>query len=465
MVHLLLGRDWTANSDEILNRIARDVRGRKGNRVLIVPELVSHETERRLCASAGDTTSRYAEVLSFTRLARRVADTIGSAAVECLDSGGRVVAMAAAARQLASRLKAYAAVETKPEFLAGLIDAVDEFKRCCITAQDLMDASRQTEGSLAQKLEELSLLMDGYDGLCQRGKRDPRDQMTWLLEQLEDGSYAQEHVFYIDGFPDFTRQNLAILDYLMQTAPEVTISMNCDSLKSGLLAFEKAGDTAGELYRLANRAGADIQIEVVQPYEVPLNPVREGLFQGSIRHGELSGILHTVRAQSPWQECMYAAQRVRALAAQGSRYRDITVVCTDAATYQPLMDLVFHRFHIPLYRSGTEEILQNSVINTVLTGLDAAIGGFDQKETLRYLRSALSPVDSDTCDQLENYAVIWAIRGNQWTQSWTGHPEGLSGQWDDTARQKLAWLNEVRYQVTAPLQRLQNGFRDARNLR
>ena len=465
MVHLLLGRDWTANSDEILNRIARDVRDRKGNRVLIVPELVSHETERRLCASAGDTTSRYAEVLSFTRLARRVADTMGSAAVECLDSGGRVVAMAAAARQLASRLKAYAAVETKPEFLAGLIDAVDEFKRCCITAQDLMDASRQTEGSLAQKLEELSLLMDGYDGLCQRGKRDPRDQMTWLLEQLEDGSYAQEHVFYIDGFPDFTRQNLAILDYLMQTAPEVTISMNCDSLKSGLLAFEKAGDTAGELYRLASRAGVEIQMEVIPPYELLLNSVRESLFQGAIRTGELPDILHTVQAQSPWQECMYAAQRVRQLVEEGCRYRDITVVCTDLPAYQPLMDLVFHRFHIPLYRSGTEEILQNSVINTVLSALDAAVGGFDQRETLRYLRSALSPVDSDTCDQLENYAVIWGIRGSKWTQSWTGHPEGLGGQWDDDARKTLTWLNEVRYQVVAPLQRLQSGFRDAKNLR
>ena len=203
MVHLLLGRDWTANSDEILKRISRDVKQRKGNRILMVPELVSHETERRLCAFAGDTASRYAEVLSFTRLARRVCDTMGSAAVECLDNGGRVVAMAAAARQLSSRLKAYAAVETKPEFLSGLIDAVDEFKRCCITPQDLMEASRQTEGSLAQKLEELSLLMDGYDGLCQRGKRDPRDQMTWLLEQLEDGTFAQEHVFLHRRFPGF----------------------------------------------------------------------------------------------------------------------------------------------------------------------------------------------------------------------------------------------------------------------
>ena len=78
MVHLLLGRDWTANSDEILKRISRDVKQRKGNRILMVPELVSHETERRLCAFAGDTASRYAEVLSFTRLARRVCDTMGS---------------------------------------------------------------------------------------------------------------------------------------------------------------------------------------------------------------------------------------------------------------------------------------------------------------------------------------------------------------------------------------------------
>ena len=141
MLHLLLGRDWTANREEILRRISRDVHDRKGNRILMVPELVSHETERRLCAAAGDTASRYAEVLSFTRLARRVADTMGSAAAECLDSGGRVVAMASAARQLSSRLKAYAAVETKPEFLTGLIDGVDEFKRCCISAQDLNRAA------------------------------------------------------------------------------------------------------------------------------------------------------------------------------------------------------------------------------------------------------------------------------------------------------------------------------------
>ncbi|MBQ5711819.1 MAG: hypothetical protein IIV61_04325, partial [Oscillospiraceae bacterium] len=98
MLELILGVDHTANTDEVLRRLAEDVAARKGGRIVLVPELISHDMERRLCQVAGDTASRYAEVLSFTRLARRVSDSVGSAAPECLDAGGRVVAMAAAAR-------------------------------------------------------------------------------------------------------------------------------------------------------------------------------------------------------------------------------------------------------------------------------------------------------------------------------------------------------------------------------
>lgn len=465
MLRLLLGRDWTANRREILDRIARDVHGRKGNRILMVPELISHEMERRLCMAAGDTASRYAEVLSFTRLARRVSDSMGSAAQECLDNGGRVVAMAAAARQMASKLKAYAAVETKPEFLTGLIDGVDEFKRCCITAQDLSRAARETDGSLAQKLEELSLLMEGYDTLCSRGKRDPRDQMTWLLEQLEEGTFAQEHVFYIDGFPDFTRQNLAIIEHLIRVSPCVTVSLNCDSVDSGLLAFEKAGDTARELVQLAKKAGVEVEIEKVPEEKNALSEVRGKLFQGRIEKGSAVNCLKTYRSESAYQECMAAGRQVMELVRGGCRYRDITLVCTDMAVYQPLVDMIFGRFHIPVYCSGTEEVLQKSVITTVLNAMEASLSGFDQREVLRYLRSALSPLDPDTCDLVENYAILWGIRGKKWGQEWVNHPDGLGGVWDAASQAQLAELNEVRQLAIAPLVQLQKNFRDASCLR
>lgn len=464
MLHLLLGTDWTANRDEILRRITVDVLHRKEKRVLVVPELISHETERRLCAAAGDTASRYAEVLSFTRLARRVSDAVGSAAMECLDDGGRMVAMASAARQLTSQLKAYASVETKPEFLTSLIDGIDEFKRCCISAEDLKKASSETEGSLAQKLEELSLLMEAYDMICSRGKKDPRDQMTWLLEELQEGTFGEEHVFYIDGFPDFTRQNLAVIAYLIRVSSEITVSLNCDRVGSALLSFEKAGATAKEIIQLAEAVGVEVRIEYVRPTKSGLDILREKLFQGYVEKGCVSDAVRVFRANSPYQECMAAAEQVQKLVGSGCRYRDITLVCTDMTVYQPLINLVFHRFRIPVYQSGTEEILQKSVITTVLTAMDAALSGFEQKNVLRYLRSALSPLEPDECDLVENYAIIWGIRGQKWVNKWEFHPDGLSGLWDDSVALRLEQIEQARQAAITPLYHLQKGFRDAKNL-
>ena len=462
MLRLILGTDWTANRDLILKRLARDVSEEKPGRILMVPEFISHDTERRLCMAAGDTASRFAEVLSFTRLANRVAATEGRASMECLDDGGRVVAMAAAARQLHSKLKAYAAVETKPEFLTALIDAIDEFKRCCISSQDLLAAAQSTQGSLAQKLEELSLLLEGYDSICARGKRDPRDRETQLLEQLEEGSFARNHVFYIDGFPDFTRQHMAILEHLIRNSPAVTVSMNCDRVGSGLLAFEKAGYTAQEILACAKRAGVPVEIENLVPQAHPLTPVRERLFQGGI--SQVVPGLHTYRTETPGQECLAAATHVLELVRGGCRFRDITLVCTDMTAYEGLAGLIFRRMGIPLYVSGTEDILCQSVIATVLNGLDAALGGFEQKSVLRYLRSSLSPLSPDLCDQVENYAIIWGVRGSQWTKPWDKHPDGLGRDWTDYSRNKVQQLDQAVQKAMKPLDQLRRSFLEAGKL-
>ena len=108
MLTLLFSPDWIVGRDRILQMVAQDVRNEKTGCILMVPELISHDMERRLCAVAGDTASRFAEVLSFTRLANRVDEALGNGSPEFLDNGGRIVAMAAAAMQLHNKLKAFA---------------------------------------------------------------------------------------------------------------------------------------------------------------------------------------------------------------------------------------------------------------------------------------------------------------------------------------------------------------------
>ncbi len=462
MLTLLLGTDWTANRDAVFSMLAQDVSEQKGGRILMVPELISHETERRLCISVGDTASRFAEVLTFTRLAKRVSDAAGFGALECLDNGGRLVAMASAVRQLHSRLKAYASVETRPEFLVSLLDAVDEFKRCCISPADLYAASKQSEGSFAQKLEELSLILESYDSLCARGKRDPRDQMTWLLEQLEDSDFAENHVFYIDGFPDFTRQHTAVLQHLMYHSPHVVISLNADRFDSDEPAFEKASATAAELLRLAKQGNVKTKIVTVESSKRAVTSVLSMLFQGKIK--AVPDVVQAFCAESVSQECHNAAQRILELVHSGCRYRDFSVVCTDMATYSNTLEMIFSRYHIPVYISGTEDILNRTVIATVLSAVDAAVGGFEQSDVLRYIKSPLSPLNITECDRLENYAILWNISGSRWENTWENHPSGLGADWTGRDETYLAELNQARQKALLPLFRLGRSMKDAKSL-
>lgn len=463
MLTLVLGTDWTANRDYILNMLAKDVAERKGNRILLVPELISHDTERRLCAYAGDTSSRYAEVVSFSRLTRRICDWAGYGMQDCLDNGGRLVAMAAAARQLHSKLKAYASLETNPEFLSSLVDAVDEFKRCCITSADLAAASLQTEGAFAQKLEELALLLEAYDAICAQGKRDPRDQLTWGLEQLHDCDFAQNHVFYIDGFPDFTVQNLSVIAHLIGNAPSVIVSMHCDKPGSGQLAFKKAADTVGKLLRIAKQAGVPAEIRTVSPANTPFQPLCSTLFQGKIPATPVAG-LRTVQADSIHDECVLVSEEILRLVHAGARYKDISLVCADLASYQNALTMQLQMCGIPTYIAGTEDILEKSVIATVITALDVVLGGFDRKDVQRYLKSALSPITLEACDDLENYAILWGIEGKKWLQSWTMHPEGLVDIWSQENTQSLEALNHSRMVAMAPLERLARAIGNAKNV-
>lgn len=465
MLELVLGKDWTANTQYVLNGIAKDVSEEQGGRILLVPELISHDMERRLCAAAGDTASRYAEVLTFTRLVRRVSEEVRRPPEECMDNGGRMVVMAAAARRLHSQLKVYAALETKPEFFAQLLDAVDEFKRCCITPEELRNAAKRSEGVLAQKLEELSLLLETYDALCQRGKRDPRDQMNWVLEQLEECDFAANNVFYIDGFPDLTRQHMAILEHFIRYSPKVTVSLNCNIPSSKVLAYEKAGETAAALIRYAKRVGVEVKIISVDQASCPLTPVREYIFQGHILPTpDIEKHLTVRKAESIYQECQAVAEDIRHLIRCGCRYRNISVVCTDMASYRPVIGMVMRRYGIPIYLSGTDDVVGKGAMITMLSALDAALDGFEQKSIFRYLRSPLSPISQKKCDLVENYAFIWGISGKGWLEPWTAHPDGLSDVWTQWTKSRLEALEQTRVLIMEPLSRLRKGMKNSQCL-
>ena len=455
MLKLLLGENWRANRDAVLARIAQDVNNQQGGRLLLVPEQASFDYERRLCAAAGPQAGRYAEVVSFTRLARCVFAQTGGGATQALDGGGRLLAMAAAVWQLRPQLKAYGAVGSRPEFLSALVTAVDECKSCCITPEVLRAAGEKTQGALRQKVEELALILEGYAAVC--AGQDPRDRMTRLLDKLEGSNFAREHVIYIDGFTDFTAQELEILAHFLENSPSVTVSLACASPGTEEAGQELAGETAVRLLRLA---GGQVETVADPEADTPLGKMRRSLLSGP--EPEIDGLAQwaaATRLSSPREECIYAAARLRELAEQGIRYRDMAVVCSDMSTYGPILRQVLRRYNIPAYFAGNEDISAKSAIFTVLSALDAAVEGLEGPGVMGYLKSVLSPLSPAEGDRLENYAIAWRIRRGDWGSPFTRHPRGLGKEWMAEDEAELNALNESRRIGVMPLYRLAQGMK------
>ena len=111
-LHLILGRAVAGKTTAVLKRLCAN--GAARPQVLMVPEQMSHETERALCRQGGAAVSVYAEVLSFSRLANRIFQQAGGLGDPELDGGGRLLLMYRAVKSVAGALTVYSRPFSNP---------------------------------------------------------------------------------------------------------------------------------------------------------------------------------------------------------------------------------------------------------------------------------------------------------------------------------------------------------------
>jgi len=463
MLKLLLGRAGTGKTTQILETIARQ--GPNRPQVLLVPEQHSHDMERKLCAISGNQVSRYAEVLSFTRLADRVFSVCGGLAAPALDAGGRLLLMYTALKNVSGQLRLYARPSRRPAFLTGLLATVDELKSCTVTPEQLWTAGTEAGDQEGDKLLDLSLIYGAYEALTARQGSDPRDKLTRLAMALESCPWAAGKDLYVDGFTDFTPQERQVLRQLLRQGEQVTVALTCDQLEdneNGSGIFSPARRTGGQLLRLARQAGIPGTVEVCARSAAPRAPalahLEGGLFAPVIDpYPEDAGAVTLFTAHTPYSEVEWtAAEILRLVREEGYRFREIAVCARSMEGYGTLLETVFARYGVPVFLGRMSDVLQKPVFALITAAMDTAAGGYRYEDLFRYLKTGLTGLSAGEVDLLENYALKWGLEGSAWTgrKEWTNHPKGYGQSFSEGDRALLEELNRLRRRAVEPLEAL-----------
>ena len=462
MLKLMIGRAKSGKTAAIMEEIR--TRLPEGGIVLLVPEQYSHEAETELLRVCGPKLCLGAEVLSFTRLWARVEAELGGARIPALDQGGRLLCLARAVDAVGSRLRVFGAARRQTALQQQLLRAIDECRTCRVTPEMLADyaaghggdAALEAAEVLRSKLADLSLIFGAYEAVAARSGLDPMSRLDALAERLPDSRYAACRC-YIDGFTDFTAQEMRVIETLLRCGAGVTVCLTAEGLEESHAVFEPSRRAALALLHLAESLGCPAETTVVTdaPRSDPMDVLERELFSFGAQTYDAAGRVKLLAAPDVTGEVEAAAARCLSLVREtGCRWRDIAVAARDYDVYRAALESVFPYYGIPLYSARKSDLSEKPLIALICAAYAVVTGGWDYDDIFSYLKTGLAGLERAECDALENYAFLWSLRGGAWTKSedWKLHPDGFSGEYTDETWDKLRRINALRRRAVRPLQ-------------
>lgn len=463
-LNILVGRAGSGKSRRVLDAI-RENRNLR-HQILLVPEHTSHAAEVDLCHTCGDTASRDAEVLSFRTLAARVLSQTGGAADVTLDNGGKILTLRRCLQELAPDLKLFTRPSLRSAFLQQLMALFDEFYAYNVAPETLLHSVDGAQGAAGDKLRDIALLFAAYDAKLHGEGFDARSRMQKLCQALPQTDYLDGKDLYLDGFSFFNALEEQVLAYALHHCAHVTVTLLGDKHDRAL--FSNAQKQRERLVRMAQLAGQKCTIQYIPGNRKgALGHLEQHFFGADSVWDAPTEEVALYEAVTAYSEVEYVSSRIRALAMQGVRYRDIGVACRRMEDYGALIREIFRRDGIPAYVSRRSDVTDHPVITMLTSAVDAAVGGFAYDDMFRYLKTGLAGITAEECDLLENYVILWNIRGGLWLQEvpWAAHPAGYGSSMTEADEKTLAEIHAIRRKVSGPLRGLYEGLKTGETAR
>jgi len=446
----ILGRAGTGKTRHCLNALLAELERPAESRrlLLLVPEQASFQMERVLALRAPRHGYWRAEVLSFSRLARRVFEEVGREP-DMLRPTARALALRCVAESDKEVLSVFGPAAGTPGFFAQLDRLIEELLAENVTPADVDRAGQGiADPAASRRIAAVARVFQGYLDWLGPERIDPAQRLAALRGRLAGSGWLRDASVWVDGFAGFTGQELETLVALARAAREVAITLLLDPetqpvrdirrLPDLLNLFHRTETTYQQLVRRLNDEGVELRSRVIlQPTVAPrfarvpdLGRLEAGLatpIGTSIAHRPARTARRGVapRASAAAQvrifECETHRDELRAAArfireevrcsGGAVRFRDFAVIARDLEPFAELVADVFAEYELPYFIDRRRSLGAHALTRFVYALLESITSDFSVTATARLLRCGLLPLSRRQAETLENEIVGTEIRG------------------------------------------------------
>ncbi|KMY53190.1 ATP-dependent helicase [Bacillus sp. FJAT-27231] len=492
-VQFIIGRSGTGKTRRMLDEIKNNLIEKPiGDPIIyLVPEQMTFLSEYRLASDLELGGIIRAQVYSFTRLAWRVLQETGGMSRQHITSSGLNMLIRKIIEDKKEDLKIFAGAADKNGFVSHVESMLTEFKRYCVTPDELAKKQEelvQSTGSkaLKDKLHDLQTIYSDFEEALIGKYVDSEDYLRLLAEAAAISDYIRKAEIYVDGFHSFTPQEYAVLLQLMKQAKKVTIALTVDAPFRSMPPeethlFRLTGDTYARVYELALENGIQVEEDI-------LLTTGERYKEESLKHLEAyfdrrppvpfepSDNLCLIKAANRRAEIEGVAREIRRLAREeGFRFKQMAVLVRNGKDYQQLIETVMRDYDIPFFIDQKRPMMNHPLIELIRATVETVTSNWRYESVFRAVKTdLLFPINEnwqllrEKMDRLENYVLAYGIKGNRWTEkdNWKYRRfrglEQINKVQTDEEREIETELNEGRRLISEPISRLSGRLKKAK---
>ncbi|MCR4648069.1 MAG: exodeoxyribonuclease V subunit gamma [Lachnospiraceae bacterium] len=436
-LQFILGGSGSGKSEYVQNlAIKIALESRKNNVLMIVPDQFTMQTQWRMANAHPNGGILNIDVLSFSRLPRKVFEEVGSPKRIMLDDTGKSLLIKRGATKVKDELHVLSKGMDNPGWSAEVKSVISEFMQYNVSLEEVDRIIKECKSeSLRLKLTDLKLLYEVFLKECEEKYLTKEVMLDMFVERLPLSKKVAESVLIFDGFTGFTPIQIKAITALLIHSKDVYITLPFDNDESEnprvetkeKYLFDLTKRNIRDLIRACDENRIEIQSDVrlTKNLRHANNPdlayLEKNLFRNDNASEDFNGAVRIFKCSDIDNECRTVCDAIlKEINENDLRYRDVALICADMTKYQKPIAKYLTRYNIPHYIDANRTILNNLFVKYIIGITDILKNNFRAEDVVRFLRTGLSPLEEEEIDRLENYIYARGIKGiAKWKKPFT----------------------------------------------